>query len=271
MKRLFILVLAMTWVLRAAAYDVAADFSLANNPSGTWSYGYTPTLGGSFNLLTLATNNFGGVTGWNQWSTAANTDPGVYKNNGSVAVTNDGALVPPGTFVLRPGAGTELSAARWTAPSEGYWRITGTFTGVQATTTDVHIRAGAAALFDDALSGLGDTKSFNVTLNTLTTDTLDFLAGNGGNGDAHDLTGLTVTIANAAVLTIEKQGGNVILRWPTAAADFQLEFNPSVTAPGDWMLVPEFPSVEGSFWKVIHPIVPAGEFFRLHYHHAEET
>ena len=252
-------------------YDVAADFSIASNPHGTWSYGTLPALGGSFNLLTVATNNFGGVSGWNQWSTAANTTPGIYKNNSTATVTNDTAVVPPGTFVLRPGPGTAVSAVRWTAPSECYWRVTGRFTGVQATTTDVHIRDGTTALFDGTLTGLGQAQVFDFTLNTSTSETLDFLVGNGGNGDAHDLTGLTLTIQNAAVLTFEKQGNNVVLRWPTAAANFNLEVNNSLTAPSNWTPTQEIPTIEDAFWKVVRPIVPGGEFFRLFFSQPQET
>lgn len=271
MNRLFLLLLGLSGSAHAAGYDVAADFSITNNPQDPWSYGSTPAPGGSFNLLTVATRDFDGVAGWNQWSAAVNTTPGVYKNNGASTVTNDDALVPPGTFVLRPGAGTELSVARWTAPSEGYWRITGRFTGVQAATSDVHIRDGSSAVFDGNINGLGQAQAFDFTLNSYPGETLDFLAGNGGNGDAHDLTGLAVTIMNAAVLTIEKLGDNVILRWPAAAASFQLEVNPSLTAPNDWTPVAEFPDLDGAFWKLTRHLVPGGEFFRLHFVQAQSS
>ncbi len=129
---------------------------------------------------------------------------------------------------------------------------------MQATTTDVHIRDGTTALFDGTLTGLGQAQVFDFTLNTSTSETLDFLVGNGGNGDAHDLTGLTLTIQNAAVLTIEKQGNNVVLRWPTAA-------------PNNWTPTQEIPTIEGAFWKVVRPGVPGGEFFRLFFSQPQET
>src|SRR5882724_9178252 len=34
------------------AWDVALDFSNSCNPTGQWSYGSTPTLGGAFTLFT---------------------------------------------------------------------------------------------------------------------------------------------------------------------------------------------------------------------------
>ncbi len=38
---------------KAASFSAVGQFSTTTNPNGTWSYGYTSTLGGPFNLYTV--------------------------------------------------------------------------------------------------------------------------------------------------------------------------------------------------------------------------
>lgn len=42
----------------SAIFNVASDFSLTNNPNGAWRYGWSSSLGSSFNLY----NNVGKLT-----------------------------------------------------------------------------------------------------------------------------------------------------------------------------------------------------------------
>jgi hypothetical protein len=54
-------------------YDLAADFSVASNPNGVWSYGYFPVLNAvpepsSWTLLGLGfLTLFSGIRGWGRW------------------------------------------------------------------------------------------------------------------------------------------------------------------------------------------------------------
>ena len=53
--------------LAGQIYDAAADFSLANNPNGVWSYGYELSFGSGFQLHTTSTNDGFGVSGLKVW------------------------------------------------------------------------------------------------------------------------------------------------------------------------------------------------------------
>lgn len=57
------------WSVLATTFDASADFSIAGNPSGAWSYGAETTLGSS--SITLFSNGFTAGSGLQGWDTAA--------------------------------------------------------------------------------------------------------------------------------------------------------------------------------------------------------
>lgn len=263
-KKWMALVSSMMLAAQAAsAYDLATEFSINDNPNGAWSYGYQASLNGNFTDLPIAVVNQASRPGWNHWKTATDAFLGVYKNAGTTNISSDGSFIPVGAAMLHPGADGQFAVARWTAPGPGYWRVFGSFRGDDAASTDVHIRLDGGVLLDGSITGLGQTNSFDFKVSTLGGETLDFLVGDGGNGNAHDSTGLAVTLVNAAILTIERDGDNVVLRWPTAANGFILEFNTSPNLPDEWLRSSDTMVEEGEFWKVTRPIGPDTEVFRL--------
>lgn len=60
------------------ANDPNREFSIANNPNGVWSYGFTPTLGGSFSFYDIARVNYVWPSGYQQgqdsWSSSGQVD-----------------------------------------------------------------------------------------------------------------------------------------------------------------------------------------------------
>ena len=50
----------------AQSYNPAGDFSLAGNPNGVWSYGWSTTLGSAFNLDSSNTTAYSGISGLDQ-------------------------------------------------------------------------------------------------------------------------------------------------------------------------------------------------------------
>src|SRR5262245_33945216 len=50
-------------VAHAASFDPTTAFSLAGNPNGPWSYGYSQTLGGPF-ILHAGSGSTGGLDYW---------------------------------------------------------------------------------------------------------------------------------------------------------------------------------------------------------------
>src|SRR5437764_457744 len=73
-----------------ATYDVVADYSTNNNPTGVWSYGWKSTLDGPLSLFTR--HGFdeypdGAVDDY--WLKPSGGPSAVYHNPGSVTITNN--------------------------------------------------------------------------------------------------------------------------------------------------------------------------------------
>ncbi len=191
-------------------WDIATDFSATNNPNGVWSYGSTPTLGGTFTALT---NNNPLEPGVSQWYAVTNGfGPNVLLNGNSTPVTYDGTLaMNPGQFLMSPGT-PDYVVARWTAPSAGAYQIDALFEGMQyvvGDTVDVHVLDNNTSIFDgDVIGWAGSSyistpafgpspeQAYNTTVNLTQGATVDFVIGDGGNGQSYDSTGLSVVISS---------------------------------------------------------------------------
>jgi len=191
------------------ANDPNQEFSITKNPNGVWSYGFTPTLGGSFAFADMKRVNFmfpdeyqQGSDGW--YSTSQQVcDGGV---GGSVhraeAQQHGSERFPWDTLHQHPGCHGELSVLRWTAPLSGTYQLRGSFWGAQTacggTTTDVHIRWDSEnPLFDADIYGFVDNREalFNLQQLVAAGDTIDFAVGIGSNGNWYcDGTALQLTI-----------------------------------------------------------------------------
>ncbi len=113
---------------QAATWNATADFSLAANPNGAWSYGYANAAGASNALMTVSNSNLFGSSGLNGWSVTANTVPCVAKNT-SASTYYGWAPGVLGMHPNNPGA-TEHAVVTWTAPSNGLYQFTSSFTYV---------------------------------------------------------------------------------------------------------------------------------------------
>src|SRR5688572_30814970 len=71
-------------VVSGATYDLSSQFSLSSNPNGVWSYGWSPTIGGTFTSITSkqATVVSSGVL-IQSWSLTPSLSPAVYHNGGT--------------------------------------------------------------------------------------------------------------------------------------------------------------------------------------------
>jgi len=167
-------------------YSAAHDFSFTLNPNSVWSYGYTTTVGGAFNLYTVAgLTDFSNEAGW-FGPISGCCAPGY-------PLVVAGPSQVPTVLDMGPGP-SSYSVVRWTAPSRGRWDVVGQFFGTGATTGDVHVLHNGAEVFKSALNG-SEVAPFSLAINVSPGDTVDFAAGPGadGNNDG-DSTGFNVTI-----------------------------------------------------------------------------
>jgi hypothetical protein len=194
-----VLGLAIILAERAAAaaplYDATADFSLAGNPNGVWSYGTTGTsLSGSFNMFPYAYDG-GNILFWNNgWY------PLLQKAVGSDYTLYNSVLVPENTLAAHPAPLGEFAVLKFTAPDNGHYQISASFWGddyIGPTTTDVHISLGSTELFSSYINGYGESSRQNYSGGVFLSkgDSLDFSIGFGRNRDfGYDTTGLSVRI-----------------------------------------------------------------------------
>lgn len=183
-------------VAHPASFDPVADFSLAGNPNGPWSYGYSLTLGSP--LILHATSGSGG--GLDFWNTDIHIGlPCVVRNSTAAPINWAGTTVfAPGGLSLHPGPNGELAILRFMVPTAGQYAVSGAFFGqdyVGPTTTDVHIWLNGTSLFDASVSDYDINHPFSTMLTLGAGNFLDFAVGIGSNQtDLYDSTGLSATI-----------------------------------------------------------------------------
>jgi hypothetical protein len=195
--------------LAGQIYDAAADFSIASNPNGVWSYGYELTLGSGFQSYNATATNPFGATGLELWYNPAlsgNFTPLVgYNTTSSDVPVGDPTVTvisPAHSVFMHPGAptsGNAFSVLRWTAPTAGSYQIAAAFRGddfVYPTTTDVHVLENGSSLFDGGVYVYGPAASFTGIVSVKTGDTIDFVVGLGSDGNyTGDTTGISATIS----------------------------------------------------------------------------
>ncbi|HZU29401.1 MAG TPA: hypothetical protein VFA04_28010 [Bryobacteraceae bacterium] len=199
----FVLYLLFCAGVYAQTSDAFADFSMNSNPNGPWSYGYTATRGSTFIPYDETSTTFpywgcAGLSGW--YHNIDSGDPLLVANtSGGVATCGTTIILPAQMLLLHPGPHGENSVLRWTAPASAKISIQGAFEGADvSTTTDVSILLNSSAvLFSDYINGLGNAKSFQITLDVTAGDRIDFSVGYGSGGFYNDSTALMATIGPA--------------------------------------------------------------------------
>lgn len=183
----------------ASAYDAAADFSIGSNPNGVWSYGWSVSLGSTFNLDTASTNAQYGLSGLNGWLGNQTPEgiPYILRNTTANPILVAGATTyQPGQLALNMN-GSQYAVLRWTAPSSGLFTIAATFSGLSSVgdSSDVHILLNGVSLFDSAVNGSPSPTPYSGIQNVAAGDHIDFAVGFGSNGNDHeDTTGLAASI-----------------------------------------------------------------------------
>jgi hypothetical protein len=177
----------------------------ASNPQGRWSLGWEAALGSPLELydsFRLNPTGFTGGEGIAYWTKGAAPRPCIALNPTCQPFATAGTQIPPGAVVLQPGAVSQYSVARWSPGHSGAFHIRAVFSGLSghdglpSTTSDVHVRRGAAELSSGKinLEGAGNTFLYDDRVPVAVGEVIDFAVGT-GNGDAgHDGTGVDIEI-----------------------------------------------------------------------------
>jgi len=185
-----------------AVDDLSADFSLAANPNGPWSYGYLTALDGTFGLLptprTFYSDN--GVS-IEIWELSTYRLPAVARVLGPGTAISDGGRFTAlaGTVFFAPGADgapENFGVIRFTVPAGGSGRyrievaVRSQFDGARLRDADFHVVKNGVELFGQHLapnSGTGYTNEVELVAG----DRIDFAVGRGPDGLTLD-TGLKI-------------------------------------------------------------------------------
>lgn len=168
-------------------YSAADQFSVAKNPNGPWSYGYTEGLGGPITLLTVHCTSCATGGLFDGWF-------GPYFGIFPLVDTTQGSRLID-TLLLHPALPNFYSVVRWTAPATGRFDLLGLFLGLDNGGTDVHVLKNGISVFDGQIRAAFDTSIFDRHVYVVNGDTIDFAAGIGPDGSMNnDSTGLKATI-----------------------------------------------------------------------------
>jgi hypothetical protein len=217
-KTLVLIAVSLTLSAFVFANDPWQEFSIAKNPNGVWSYGFTLTLGGPLYLADrqLVSEIYPStyVQGYDVWARQAQADCGDGVGGGIAhypgQYINGSELHFEDTLEEHPGCHGEYATVRWTAPLAGTYQFVGSFNGMQlacgGTTTDVHIRWNSInALFDANVSGFTTNRDhfFNVQQAVAAGDSVDFLVGYGNGNYSCDATALQLAVDLVSSLDVE--------------------------------------------------------------------
>jgi hypothetical protein len=153
-----------------AIHDLAAEFSADGNPQGPWQYGFTTGTSvapDAFRLFRRPETQ-GAFAFWHP-SAADNGGADYYPY---VAANRSGEprTDPTRSWAIRPGEVAleasnvgQFAVVRFAAPRPGRYRIKARFAGVhfRLSSTDVHVLAGGASLFDAVVDGYGGDPTFH--------------------------------------------------------------------------------------------------------------
>jgi len=183
---------------RATPYDAFNDFSLTNNPNGTWSYGFG-TPGTSFTGYSTSVTNCTGIAGLSCRDVFTNSVPYVGENVTGSPIHSGSLTIPIGSLDIHPYVSPSDTIVQWTAPSTGNRQITGSYELLDSSSfgATALIYAGATQLLDDALTTSSSSVHFSFTESLTAGETLEFTEGPNSSGVYFsDSTGFDATVSS---------------------------------------------------------------------------
>ena len=137
------------------------------------------------------------VSGVDAWRAPAFGDVGVFHNGAAVAVSyitaaGDNAIYQPGELGMHPGPNAQYGVVQFTAPTNGLYKIHGTFEGIDITgaTTDVHLLWNNFVVASDSVIGFGPVSDKTLSFGPVLLNAGDTLAYAVGGDPIFGSTGL---------------------------------------------------------------------------------
>ncbi|HSH15964.1 MAG TPA: hypothetical protein VLD18_08025, partial [Verrucomicrobiae bacterium] len=166
-----------------ATYVATEEFSLAENPNGLWSYGWSAGFNAPFQHFTTPSVE-AQVDAWLRAAPLGTVYPALAAVRTNVDLLLFGYVrLSPDQLMLHPGPSGEYSVLRWTAPADGLYRARGSFetlATIGQPYPDVRILVNSTnQVFANAMSGGYQIRHFHLTQSLRLGDTIDFAVGYG--------------------------------------------------------------------------------------------
>jgi hypothetical protein len=154
-------------------WNLADDFSIAQNPNGAWSYGWRTVSEQPLVLYTEHTMRCGAPQELENWNHYIEDDcPRVTHNPQNYPVTCDYAIFEPHTVNFHPGP-NQQSVVRWTAPAGADVVLTVHFQAIDTGSSIVTIYHSGTSVFSTTLDYLGETADFSTVMALTAGDVID--------------------------------------------------------------------------------------------------
>src|SRR5260370_11560576 len=166
---LFIVMCLCLLAQAQTTFDLSDDFSLQNNPSKVWQYGYSASNSLAPDQIRVDEHaDTTGAVGF--WHPDANDGPGpgyypyiAYNTTKQSQVwpSPNGWVVRGGEVAMEASNSGQYSLVRFVAPVAGTYKISAQFAGVHVwATTGVHVLHNGTSLFDAHIDGDGGEPAF---------------------------------------------------------------------------------------------------------------
>jgi PEP-CTERM motif len=201
-----VIVASLAFCSSASAFSIVSDFSISQNPTEVWTYGWldkTHGTGETFTVYDQLTTLTSGGTIY-VWKDSNN--PGGRPDIPIVWVNTSGACFCGGTGEyetgwagFHPGINGYASVYRFTSPDAGRYHISLEFQGadIYGASTQVSVRTNEDVLYSSSIHGNGESsrKSFSGNVSLSTGQVLDIFVTDGGNGQNNDSTAIRGSIS----------------------------------------------------------------------------
>ena len=194
----FLPLIAFAATARGQAWDNVTDFSGTNNPTGAWSYGWSPSRATTISDFHIFTQTgTGAEPALMFWSRPQGT-PSMGDNTGDHTIRYaDNPSCPPQVQLMHPGSSGENCVLRWTAPVAGTFRIDADVGSVpldpDGCTTDTAVLVNGEQLWSAYVDASGHQTTIIRAL--AVNDIVDLTIGFGDNGTyLNDSTSVHLTI-----------------------------------------------------------------------------
>lgn len=183
---------------QAAVYDVNADFAVASNPNGVWTYGFETTLGGALTLYDQTNTTDCNSGSWRSSTVQSLGAPVDCSNKTNI----QGGFIPAHSAGFHPGPNGEYSVFRFTTPALDTYDLFATFGAADFGGADVHILLNGVSLYSHEVDPNNTPETFSTSLALVAGDLIDFAVGFGTDGNFYsDSTSINANLTTQSVVS----------------------------------------------------------------------